>query len=200
MANSKAGQYQIEYRLEGFVNPTRSHVVRAWVSASGSPVVGALPADVQIQKRGGTTASLQSVADQFWSFLRLSYGVTITAANFSLWRFATENARDFISGGSVANPAGTGASPVIAGQCTLTFRHALGGIGKIVLLESGNGGDSRSSLIANAAGSATQRLAAYLMSADSPMVALDNSFPVTPLRDSRGQNEAIWRLVYRSGS
>ena len=199
MANSKIGQYVLEFNLTGFTSPTRSHVVRLWVQPTGTPAVGTPPASVTIQKLGGSTANLQVVAEQAWSYLRLNWGTAIFCTSFSLWKFVTENSRDFISGGSIAANAGTGSSPQIAGQVTLTFRHALGGIGKIVMLESGNAGDTQVALAANATGSAPQRLAAYIMSADGPMVALDNSFPVTPLRDSRGQNEAIWRKVYRAG-
>lgn len=200
MANSRVGQYQLEYRLEGFTNPTRSHALRMWVSAQGNPPAGTLPTAIDVLKLGGATAKLDVVAAQAWSYLRLSYGTSISAVTYNLWKFVTENSRDFIAAGTLATPLGTGAAPVIAGQTTLTFRHALGGIGKIVLLESGNTGSTRNALIPNGAGSPTQRLAAYLMSADSPMIALDNSFPVSPLRDARGENEAIFRLVYRSGN
>lgn len=197
MANSKVGQYVLEFGLTGFTIPVRSHVVRMWVSPTGTPAIGTPPASVTIQKLGGSTASLDVVANQAWSYLRQQWPAAIIATGYSLWRFATENSRDFVTGGLLATPTGNGASAVTASQCTLTFRHALGGIGKIVLLESSNGGDTQTTLVANAAGSTVQKLAAYIMSADSPMIALDNSFPITPLRDSRGQNEAIWRKVYR---
>lgn len=198
MANSRIGQYVLEYTLGGFTSPTRSHVVRMWVAPSGSPAVGTPPASITIQKLGGSTASLQAVAEQAWGFFRLQWPSTITASGFTLWKYVTENVRDFISAGTLTTPAGSGAGVTVSAQTTLTFRHALGGIGKIVLLESTNTGDSQVALVANAAGTPTQRLAAYLMSADSPMISLDNSFPVTPLRDSRGQNEAVWRKVNRS--
>jgi len=198
MANSKIGQYLLEYSLSGFVTPTRSHVVRLWVMPTGSPAIGTPATSVTIQKLGGATANLQVVADQAWSYLRLQWPASIQATGFSLWKYVTENSKDYISGGSLAAPAGTGGGVTLAGQCTLTFRHALGGIGKIVLIESANAGDTQLASLANAAGTAAQKLTAYLMSSDSPMVALDNSFPITPLRDSRGQNEAIWRKIYRS--
>ena len=198
MANSKIGQYQLEYGLTGFTVPTRNHVIRMWISPSGTPAVGTPPASVTIQKLGGSTANLQVVADQAWSYLRLQWPSVINSSGFSLWKYVTENVRDFITGGSLATPAGSGGGVTPAGQCTLTFRHALGGIGKIVLLESANAGDTQVASLANAAGTSAQRLTAYLMSADSPMIALDNSFPVTPLRDSRGQNEAVWRKIFRA--
>jgi hypothetical protein len=151
-------------------------------------------------KKGGTTGTLQVVADQAWSFFRLMYTTGISATSFSLWRWATNTARDFITAGVVGTPLGTGGSINVASQKTLTFRHALGGIGKIVFLEANLGGSARIALVPNAAGTSPQRIAAYLLSADSPMIALDNSFAVASLRDSSGENEAIFKLVNRSGS
>lgn len=200
MANSKIGQYQLEYRLEGFTAPTRSHALRIWVMPTGAPAVGTPPASVTIQKMGGSTASLQAVADQAWSYFRQAYSTTISAVSFSLWKFVTETSRDFITAGTLGTPAGATGTVTVAGQVTLTFRHALGGIGKIVLLETNLTGDNRAALVPLSSGTAAQKIAAYVMSADNPMIALDNSFPVSPLRDSRGQNEAIWRMVYRAGN
>lgn len=197
MANSKIGQYALEFTLSGFTTPTRSHVVRMWISPVGSPAIGTPATGITIQKLGGTTANLQVVADQAWSYLRLSWSSAISASGFSLWKYVTENSRNYISGGTLATPAGTGATITAAHQVTLTFRHAQGGIGKLVLLETGNAGDIQQALTANAAGTVNQRIAAYVMSADSPMIALDNSFPITPLRQSFGQNEALWRKLYR---
>jgi hypothetical protein len=198
MSNSRVGQHQLEYTLNGFLSPTRSHVVRMWVSPQGVPAIGTAPSAVTIQKLGGTTASLQVTAEQAWGYFRLQWAATISASGFTLWRYVTENSRQFISAGTLASPAGTGAGITSAGQTTLTFRHALGGIGKIVLLESTNTGDAQIALVANPAGTPTARLAAYIMSADGIMIALDNAFPVTPLRDSRGQNEAVWRKINRA--
>lgn len=200
MANSRIGQYIIEYLLEGFSSPTRSHRLRLWVDPQGTPAIGAAPATIDIMKKSGATANLQTVADQVWSYFRLAYSNTISASSYSLWRYQTENSKDFISGGVVASPAGSTGTINVAQQMTLTFRHALGGIGKVVMLETNLTGNDRNALVPNPAGTAPQRIAAFLLSADSPMVALDNSFPVAALRDSRGQNEAIFKMVYRAGA
>jgi hypothetical protein len=200
MANSKVGQYQIEYRLEGYGAPARSHALRVWVQPASPPTVGELPENIDIALKGGATKTLKQVIDQFWSFVRLSFPTGVIVTDATLWRFATENSRDFISAAPVASPTGSTGSVAVASQATLTFRHAGGGIGKIVLLESNSGGSARVPLTPNAAGTAPQRLAAYLLSADSPMIALDNTFPVAALRDSRGENEALFRLIFRGSS
>ena len=198
MANV-SGPYQIEYQLDGWTLPTRSHVMRVNCLAVGSPAVGTPPASVTMQKMGGGTANLQVVADQLWSFLRLSFPAAITCSGFTLWRFpSTTEARDFITAGSVTTPAGATGSAQAAAQTTLTFRSANGGIMKFVFLESNSAGDQRAALVPNAAGSSFQRLAAYVMSADNVCIADDDGFPVTSLRISQGQNERIWRKLFRS--
>lgn len=198
MANSKIGQYSLEFNLAGFTSPVRSHFLRMWIAVSGTPAIGSLPTAVNVQKLGGTTANLQVVADQAWSFFRQAWPSSINCSGFTLWKYVTENSKQFISAGTLTTPAGTGAQIVVAWEAILTFRHANGGVGKLVLLESSLGGDTQVALVPNAAGNVAQKIAAYIMSADSPMLALDNAFPVAPLRDSRGQNEATWRKIYRT--
>jgi len=198
MANSKVGQYQIEFTLEGYTAPVRSHALRMWVAISGSPAVGTPPASVTVQKLGGATENLQIAADRAWGFFRLAYPTSIASTSYTLWKYVTETARDFVTGGTLTTPAGSTGAATVAGQCTLTFRHALGGIGKLVFLESNMNGNTKIALVPNVSGGTAARIAAYIMSADSPMVALDNAFPVSPLRDARGENEAIWRKVFRA--
>lgn len=191
MANSRVGQYQLEYELVGFGSPVNSHKLRANVMAVGSPVAGTLPTAIDINKKGGTTANLQVVADQVWSFFRLMYATSITAVNFTLWRWQTNTARDFISTGTLATPAGSTGTVVSSWQTTLTFRSGTGGIAKLVFIESNLSGNQRAALVPNAAGGQHQKIAAFALSADSPFQALDNGFIVAALRDSRGENEAI---------
>lgn len=197
MANV-SGPYQIEFQLVGWTSPTREHVMRFNVIALGSPAPGTAPTLINVQKMGGGTGTLQAVADQLWSFVRLSFPAVVVCAGYTLWRFPdVTEARDFITAGSVATPAGASGSVQVAQQTTLTFRSANGGILKVVFLESNSSGDARVALVPNTLGSSFQRLAAYMMSADNVALADDDGFPITPLRISQGQNERIWRKINR---
>lgn len=201
MANSKIGQYQIEYTLEGFTAPTRSHKLRMTVQAIGSPAAGTPANAIDIAKKDTTTAKLDVVANQAWSFFRLMYPSAISASSFTLWYWVTNNVRDFVSSGTLTTPTGGTAGAVQPAQQTmLTFRSGNGGIAKFAFIEPYIGGDTRQALTPNAAGTPAQRIAAYLLSGDSPAQSLSNGFLVAALRDSKGQNEAVWRLLYRSGS
>jgi hypothetical protein len=199
MAENMPGPYEIEYELTGWISPARNHLFRVSVAALGSPVAGALPTTIDIQKMGGSTAKLNVVANQLWEFLRNAYHTSISCTSYQLWKYVPGTlAKDFISAGTVTNPAAlSGTGVTIAGQMTHTYRSANGGILKLVLIESSLSGDARITLIPNVAGTASQRLASYIMSADNVVLARDDAYPVAPLRDSRGQNERIWRLIYR---
>jgi hypothetical protein len=199
MAENLPGPYEIEYELQGWVSPARSHVLRFFVAAVGSPAPGSLPTAVDIQKMGGATAKLNVVANQIWGFIRTIYHTSISAVGYTLWRYVPGTlAKDFISAGALTTPAGTSGSPTtIAGQITLTFRSANGGVLKIVMLETVLGGDARITLIPNPVGIQAPLIASYVLSADNVLLARDDAFPVAAMRDSRGQNERIWRDVFR---
>ena len=192
------GPYEIEFTLTGWTAPAREHVFRVNVAALGSPAAGTLPTAIDIQKMGGSTAKLNVVANQIWEFLRLFNNTSILCSGYQLWKYVPGTlGKDFIATGTVTNPACSAAGGVAAMQLTQTYRSANGGILKIVVLESNQTGDARITLVPNAAGNASQRLAAYVMSADNVFLARDDAYPVNPLRDSRGQNEKIWRLINR---
>lgn len=193
------GPYEIEYQLNGYTNPVRSHLLRINTIAVGSPAAGTLPTAINMQKLGGGTATLSTVANQFWEFIRLMYNSAITCGGYTLWKYvAGTYAKDFISAGSVTNPACSGSGGTAAGQLTQTYRSANGGIMKIVLLETNQTGTTRTTLVPNPAGTPSQKLAAYLLSVDGIAIARDDGFPVAALRDARGENEALFRLLYRS--
>lgn len=198
MAENLPGPYELEYTLTGFVNPNRDHLFRVNCIAIGDPAPGSLPTAITMQKQGGGTASLSVVANQLWEFIRLLYGVSISCSGFQLWKYVAGTlAKDFVSAGTPTNVACTGAGGTALGQLTQTYRSANGGIMKVVLLETNQTGDTRTTLIPNGAGTPSQRLAAYITSADNIALARDDAFIVAALRDSRGQNEAIWKLVHR---
>lgn len=192
------GPYEIEYTLTGWTNPVREHVFRVSVAAVGSPTPGTLPTAIDIQKRSGATAKLDVVANQLWEFIRLFYSTTFSCAGYQLWRYVPMTyGKDFIATGTVTNPIASGSAIVNASQITQTYRSANGGILKIVLLETNQAGDTRTTLVPNPAGTPSQRLAAYVMSGDNIILARDDAYPVNPLRDSRGQNERVWREIFR---
>lgn len=198
MANSKAGQYRLEFSLQGYTAPIRSHVCGIWVQPSSTPSVGDLPTDIDIQLLGGSTAKLDVVALDYANRIRPLYNTAITIGTYTLWRYVTNYSRDFIASDTVTPTATGSGSITIAGQLTLTFRHAGGSPSRHTFLESNVSGDTQNALVANASGNSIQKYAAWVLSATSPVVGIDNTFPVATLSESRGQNEKVWRKIYRS--
>jgi len=193
------GPYEIEFNLSGWTSPARTHVHRINCIALSNPPAGTLVTAIDMQKQGGATAKLNVVANQYWEFIRLIYPNTITCVGYTLWKYVTGTyAKDFIAAGTVTNAAGSNVSAIVtAWEVVLSFRSANGGIMKLQYMESSLSGDARATLIPSSVGQPAQRLAAYIMSADNVAIARDDSFMVAALRDSRGQNEAIWRSIYR---
>lgn len=197
MANSKIGQYRLEFPVTGYTAPIRSHICGLWVAPTTTPAPGTLPSDVDLQLLGGGTDTLQAVALDYANRIRPLFDATLGIGAFTLWRYATEFSRDFVTAGTVAPVTSTGSGVSIAIGQVLTFRHANGGVGKHVFLETMFGGNAYINLVPNASGNTIERFAAWVMSSDSPVIALDNSFPVAPLKFAQGENESVWRKVYR---
>lgn len=197
MANSKVGNYQLEYNLTGYIAPIRSHTHAIYVAPTGTPSAGATPASIDIQLLGGGTDTLENVANTYGDFVRRMYSPDVLMGQWTLWRYATENARDFITAGSLTLATTPSGTLKIAQQETLTYRTAGGGILKQVFIEAKNGGDLKEQLQPDATGSDVDRLAFFTLSAGSPVIGIDNTFPVAPLFNSRGQNERVWRKIYR---
>jgi hypothetical protein len=195
---TQIGPYQVEFELTGWQSPSRDHVIRHNVIALGNPAAGSLATAINFQKKGGGTGTMSVLVNQLWEFYRLFWNNSISCSGVTLWKVVEgTNGKDFISTMNVTNPLCSGGAGQVAAQLTQTFRGGNGGIMKIVLLESNQSGTTRVSLVPNPAGNSSQRLAAFVLSVDGFMIAGDDSFPVAALRDSRGENEKLFRQVYR---
>jgi len=192
------GPYEVEFTITGFTSPVREHKIRLSCAVLGNPAPGTLPTAITVQKAGGATASLDVVVNQAWSFLRQFWPNVINCSGYQLWKYVTGTyGKNFIAAGAVTTPIGTGATSTVAHQTTLTFRSANGGIMKSVFLETTNTGSTQVALVPNGAGNINQKWAAYVLSVDNFWLAADDAYPVVALRQSLGENERIWRKVFR---
>lgn len=197
MANSRVGNYQLQFSISGYASPIRSHLHGVYVLPTTSPMPGTPVADIACQLRGGGSDDLQSVADLYASFLRNFYPASISVENFTLWRYVTQNQKDFIAGGTAVPTTSGSGTAVVAQQVTFTYRTAGGSILKQVFLEPNIAGDAKGAMIPNAVGNTVQRMGAYVLSASSAVIGVDNTFPVAPLFAAYGENERVWRKIYR---
>jgi hypothetical protein len=192
------GPYEIEFEVIGYTAPVRTHKIRLSVVNVGTPTPGDPATSIILQKKGGATTTLQAAADLAWGFLRPFFSTTLNCPSFSFWRYVPgTRGKDFITSGTITNPAGTGGTTVAAHEIVMSFRSANGGILKTVLLETINTGSAQTALIPNSAGNIAQKWAAYVLSADSVVFCADDAYPIAALRVSDGENERIWRKLFR---
>ena len=192
------GPYEIEFLLSGWISPTRTHKFRLNVATVGTPAIGTAPTAVTIQKAGGGSATLAVVANQAWEFMRLWWPSSISCTGYQLWRYVSGTyAKTFISTGTVTNPAANGTAFGVAHEVVLSFRSANGGVMKQVFLESNQAGNNKIAATPNPAGTPAQKWVSYIMSADNVALARDDAYPLNPLFDSRGENERLFRLIFR---
>jgi hypothetical protein len=196
MAINYPGPYEVEIE---YLTSGMKHKLRLSCVVQGEPAVGTLSSAINIVKRGGALASMDTVVSQFWAFVRPFLNTATSVNSVTLWKYTPNSfERTFITtmGTQLANGSSATAF-VLAHQATFTFRSGNGGIFKLQLMESVISQIIRSSLVANATGDAYQKLAAYCISTDSFLIARDDAYVVAPMYLIGGQNEALFRKRYR---
>lgn len=196
MAQNYPGPYEMEFSI--LVNAF-THKMRVSCNVEGNPAVGTLATAVNIIKRGGTSQNFEAVATTFWGFVRQLYNTAVTVTNVTLWKYTPNTfERTFISAIGVNLLAGASTTATgISQQSIYTFRSGNGGIAKLSLLETVNGTSAKTVLQAISTGTASQKLAHYITSSDSPMIARDNGYLVQPLYQLDGTNEAVFKKRFR---
>lgn len=197
MATNYPGPYEIEYNI---LVLGENHKLRFNCVALSSPAPGTAMTAINLQTKAGTPATAQACADNFWAQLRPFYHTGASLTGFTLWQYPIANSfsKSFVSSGVPTNPAGLSAVvPTQGGQFTLTMRTAAGGILKATLLETSVTTLIRSTLVANAAGTTSEKIAAYLLSTAAWQIGRDDAFCIAPLYQVGGQNEAVFKMRYR---
>jgi hypothetical protein len=199
MAINYPGPYEVEYSI--LVN-TFTHKMRMNCVVSGStPPPGTAPTAINLMTRAGTPATLAVCANGLWEQLRLWYHTSVTCTGYIFWRYPVAGSfvKDFVTAGTLTNQAGLSTTAVnLANQFTESFRTANGGVMKITAFETSFTVLTRNTLTANAAGTAEQKTAAYVISSAGWMIGRDDSFPIAPTYFIGGQNEAVFRKRYRA--
>lgn len=202
MAINYPGPYEVEFVYRVTIGTvTLPHYLRVNCAVVGSPAPGTAMSTINVMTKAGTPASLNTSIQTFWNWYRYQLGTTVTVDAPSLFKYTPGTfEKTFIAaydGAALGN--GAGASGIgDSHQMTQSYRTANGGILKLTWLEDTNGTlVNQATLVANAAGSNDQRLAAYMLSSAAWIIARDDSFPVAPLKQSFGQNEAVFRQRHR---
>jgi len=191
---SLPGPYQVEIN---YSTAARSHKMRLDCQLSTSPPAGADLSTLNVITSGGANVGLTSAVGSLITLMLPFVSDTMTFNDFTLWKFVTgTQQRTFIGTAQIAIVGTNVNGSVPAHYSMFTMRTQNGGIAKVVLLEDVSNGNTK--LPYSLLGTAAQDLFDYMTGDDTWIYARDNSYPVAPLFRSEGQNEALWRKIYRN--
>jgi hypothetical protein len=192
------GPYSVEFVYQAL---TREHSMELNCAAIGNPPPGTAVASITLATKGGGSIALQTGVQNFWNFYRLGHGVTSSLLEWRLWKYTTGTyEKAFVAGGTVTNPLGGAGSANAMRQAIASFRTASGGIMYVEWLEGNTALDTSVVLTPSGVGAYQQQVASYLLSSEGWAIGRDDSFPISALKFSQGQNEALWRKVNRPNS
>lgn len=160
------------------------------------PFPGGDPAEITLEGKDGTpiqfTAWVADVA-ALWATI---YPATATLSRCELWRIP-EGTFDgtFVNVVEIGQAGESLSASQVARQLTLTFRSREGGNARWQLMESIFTGNASVSPPYVSPG---DTLAAFILAADSPVVARDNTPLIANIKLSVSENERLWRKRYRS--
>lgn len=200
MASNFPGPYEVDYTiLVSIAGVALEHHLRVNCVALGSPVPGTPLDTINFQTRSGGTVVASTAIGTLWGFLRTKFNTVVTVTDVKLWRYTPGTyAKTFISALASTLPAGLNAAAIQpAHQTTYSFRSGAGGVMKITLLEDVGAHRNKQVLTANAAGSDDQKIAAYVISSASWLLARDDGFPIAPIFNTGGENEAVFKQRFR---
>lgn len=152
--------------------------------------------DINIVLRDAAVEKLFDHIDAFQLLVEPLYPATTSFARWELWKIP-EGTYDatFISAYEVGHVGSNAAASRPAGQVTLTFRSLAGNSGRLQLMESSEPSDSR--VIPPYPGDYAD-LADYVIAANTPFEARDNSYFFANIALNMGQNEKLFRKRFRS--
>lgn len=196
MAINLPGPYEADY---AYIVSGITHHLRVNCMVMDNPAPGTPFTDLEVQTRSGTPVLLSGAVQTLWDWIRPFMAGSVAAPTLTLWKYVTGTfEKDFISASSGITGAGSNAGAFNpAHYRQFSFRSANGGIMKVSLMEDSDTDNTITNLVANAAGNASQKLAAYVISTDGWLLARDDSFPIAPYHENQGQNEAIFRRRFR---
>lgn len=188
------GELRFYYTTAG-----RIHSQRFNCRIDGTPAPGTLDEDCSILRRDDIPVTLPDAADSWAQVLKLFLADESTIDYCELWRYAPGSTDgEFVSVTAVGVSGVVAAAVSPAHQQTYTFRTAEGGIMKIIMLETTSTANSVTSMATPPGGALDTLLDFVINSETSIFLGRDTSHIVAGLRRSQGQNEKLFRKVFRN--
>jgi hypothetical protein len=146
--------------------------------------------------RDDTTLSLDTVTETYVSLAKVF--MSSADADFvtaELWDYEPESFdASFVAAYEIAEAGTSGNATVPASQFMFTFRTQEGGVMKVNLMDAAV---SPGQPITPPYTGSTLAFASMFTDPDAPFLARDTSYPIANIRAYPGQNEALFKKIYR---
>jgi len=188
------GELRFYYTTAG-----RIHSQRFNVRIDGNPEPGVVDTDVSILRRDDIPVTFPDAADS-WAQVFKGFLATESSIDYcELWRYAPGSTDgEFISVTALGVNGLVATSVNPAHQQTFTFRTQEGGVMKIIMLETTSTSNDVTSM-AVAPGGILDTLLDFVIDPETSIfLGRDTSHIVAGLRRSQGQNEKLYRKIFRN--
>lgn len=189
MANNFPGPYQLDihYTVAGL-----EHVQKLNFKANGTPSPGTPFDDIEFLGKDFTIFTSSAALNGWVALLQPLFSAGTTLDYAEIWSVAPlSNDRTFIASKVIGSVGTSGGDYTPCHQLTLTNRTVEGGILRIVLMESTNTSQVRTPYAG--VGAVVQAIFDYVNDASTWVLGRDTSYPISPLNQVGGQNEALFR-------
>jgi len=196
MATNYPGPYEMRlFYNANLGNP--EHVMHLSLDLPDVPDPGDTFDLIDVQRHSGVTHTLEFETEVLLTLLQPIWPALTDFSRAELWKYeALTFNSDFVSAYTPVITNGTAATAsIVAGQAIVTMRTVAGGIFKLSMMESYLVAGARQSFPTGNA--AVNALADYFTSLDHAWIARDNARPFAALHFMPGQNERLWKRLYR---
>lgn len=164
------------------------------VLTPGEPFAG-----IEAVSKGGSNSNLADyIDDVLMPLIQPFYDDTLAAFDRAeVWQYTPGTYQaTFISAYSIGLPGTDDGSVIPAAEQIWTFRSAEGGIMRVHFEEPNT--LPGASVGYGAMGAVGQAFVDAFLADENVFLARDTSYPIAFMRQHPGQNEAVWKLIYRN--
>lgn len=191
-----AYQTRIFVLVDGLTHVQRyRHIPINFSEAAGQPAD-----QYEVQQRDFNVTAWDAAVENFLTNWVGQFNTDCTFFSAELWKYAAgSNDAIFLSAFAPTTQPTSGGTYTPAAESIFTARTALGHIVRFIEIEGRATGSAIIPWVADNAGNSTEKLAYDVtVASDSTIVDREGGFPISALRISNGQNEAVWRKRFRS--
>jgi hypothetical protein len=176
----------------------RTHSQRMSVRYDGAPSPGDDSSTIDLLRRNDTVVDLEAFVDAYAAIWASFYPGGASMDYVEFWTYPPLSTDGTYITTYAVGVVGTNvAASNIGFQDTFTFRTQEGGVFKIVMLENIYTDQQPHSLSVPAAGGEADLVDLVIDPLFAVFLAKDTSYPVAGLRRSGGQNERLFRKIFR---